>query len=149
VNHVPTMETVCAKLGRKGALFASDEVKVLVDEISRLHERLEKVRLEGQKRELALEMQVGNLQRELAMFYKCTYMGDGPAHNHVYEVDAHGDPSSRSHPVYHKREVNEPETQEECTATWYFEVEDQMDHCVLPAGHGGPHLFETTKDDHA
>lgn len=55
-NAVPTERSVRAKLERPGALFASDEVRVLAVEIDRLRRQVEEYR--AQNREL-VEKYVG------------------------------------------------------------------------------------------
>jgi hypothetical protein len=49
-NYIPTEETVCAKIERGGALFASDEVEALLHIITRL--RVERAEMLATIREL-------------------------------------------------------------------------------------------------
>jgi len=77
----------------------------------RLTEDRHSIWQEGYKAGVGVGLDAGDslirgLQAELARFYECKYMSDGPAHNHVYEVDEVDEvdePSSRSHTVYHKK----------------------------------------------
>lgn len=48
------------------------------------------------------QLRIAELEAELARFHECSSFQDGPAHNHVFQVDDQGDPSYRSHPVWHK-----------------------------------------------